>query len=271
MLLFLPLLLQAQAIEAPAPLQPIGKWNVEYANESCLLTRDFGSADQPITLGFRPIGVSGVDSFELILTGPGDGAQVVGTGQARVAFQPNAQPVVGKFESWNEVERKRRITAIDLYVPKLGDQANVQTLTIAVGKRAPISLAAKGLTTAIAALSKCHGDLIRSWNVDANQNASLKRRAKAIGSPADWYLPGDYPPSARNNDVSGRARLLLIIAPNGRVSDCHVLRNSGVPSLDNVSCAASKARARYQPALDVKGMAVASYDVMGVNWQLLEF
>jgi hypothetical protein len=45
----------ATPAEPAAPLAPLGQWAVNGdANGSCILTRDYGSADNPVTIAFQP-------------------------------------------------------------------------------------------------------------------------------------------------------------------------------------------------------------------------
>ena len=80
----------------------------------------------------------------------------------------------------------------------------------------------------------------------------------------------DYPASALRKGEQGVTRFAVAIGPDGRVRDCAVTRSSGSPELDAVTCAKVSRRARFDPASDERGGAVAGRYANAINWRIPE-
>jgi len=92
-----------------------------------------------------------------------------------------------------------------------------------------------------------------------------------IGNPASWFNNDDYPPEARRNNQSGRVGISLSVDPTGKVVDCDVLSSSGFPLLDTGTCEVALRNARFTPARNAAGQAIAGTFVLaGVRWQIYD-
>jgi periplasmic protein TonB len=78
----------------------------------------------------------------------------------------------------------------------------------------------------------------------------------------------DYPRDARAARAEGRVSFRLEISPQGRVVGCAITGSSGFASIDRATCRLLRARARYRPARDAAGNAVAGTDNGWVDWRL---
>jgi TonB family protein len=78
----------------------------------------------------------------------------------------------------------------------------------------------------------------------------------------------DYPVDAVHRGSEGTVGFRLGIDAAGRVTDCAVLASTSDADLDRATCAILMARARYTPAHDADGRAVADTDFGRVTWQL---
>ncbi|MGF7170031.1 protein TonB [Sphingobium xanthum] len=85
-----------------------------------------------------------------------------------------------------------------------------------------------------------------------------------------WLKGADYPGEALRNDWQGTVSVVWRIDTNGAVGDCYVVESSGHRVLDEASCRLVKDRARYKPARDANGRAVASLDRRRIVWRLPE-
>src|SRR4051812_44163482 len=74
----------------------------------------------------------------------------------------------------------------------------------------------------------------------------------------------DYPPAA--GGVAGTTRVLLDVAPMGRVPACRVLASSGTAALDAAACRILPRRARFTPAMDSTGMPVPASFEATISW-----
>lgn len=78
----------------------------------------------------------------------------------------------------------------------------------------------------------------------------------------------DYPAAARRDRAQGRVGFALAIDANGRVNGCRITASSGSGALDSTTCRILRSRARYAPARDARGVAVADADVGEMVWRL---
>jgi protein TonB len=78
----------------------------------------------------------------------------------------------------------------------------------------------------------------------------------------------DYPSRDLRQGNEGTTAFRVVIGSNGRVSACEVVRSSGHPGLDNATCEAVTARARFEPATDENGAKVVGTYSNSVRWQI---
>jgi TonB family protein len=95
-----------------------------------------------------------------------------------------------------------------------------------------------------------------------------KPGSRARANLAQYFTADDYPPSALMAHAEGAVSFRLLIAADGRVTKCTVTRSAGDPALDAATCAILRERARYQPARDATGRAIAGSDHGRVVWRL---
>ncbi|MCB2075254.1 MAG: energy transducer TonB [Novosphingobium sp.] len=99
---------------------------------------------------------------------------------------------------------------------------------------------------------------------------SLRRGARGAvprNNPSSWVSIRDLPfdPSLIGQ-VSRRVTFNLTILRNGRVKGCRIVGTSGLPILDQTTCAFVSARARFKPALNEFGTPVESSYTNVVRW-----
>jgi TonB family protein len=92
----------------------------------------------------------------------------------------------------------------------------------------------------------------------------------ASAEPGAWIQGADYPGEALRNDWQGTVSIVWRIDINGVVDACYVVESSGHRVLDEASCRLVKDRARYEPARNANGRAVASLDRRRIVWRLPE-
>jgi len=83
-----------------------------------------------------------------------------------------------------------------------------------------------------------------------------------------YFSGADYPDEAIRQHVEGAVGVELSVSPEGRVTQCQVTRSSGSALLDSRSCEIIRARARFIPARDAAGQAVATVVEGIVHWAL---
>jgi protein TonB len=82
--------------------------------------------------------------------------------------------------------------------------------------------------------------------------------AKAVKIAGDIVSARDYPKATRALRLGSAVTIALTVSPEGRVSDCRILRASRDPEADRVTCRLALERFRFRPAHDAEGKAVPS-------------
>lgn len=91
---------------------------------------------------------------------------------------------------------------------------------------------------------------------------------RARANLAAYFTDDDYPQDAIRKEEQGTVAFRLIIAPDGRVTDCQIDSSSGSSALDAATCRILRSRARFAPARDSGGSAVADEMSGRIKWVL---
>jgi len=79
---------------------------------------------------------------------------------------------------------------------------------------------------------------------------------------------GDYPAEALRRGEQGTVEFRMFIGSDGLPKDCTVFGTSGSVLLDQRTCWIMKRRAKFEPARDQSGNAIASLIVARIRWLL---
>lgn len=82
--------------------------------------------------------------------------------------------------------------------------------------------------------------------------------APAVKIAGDINSARDYPRETRDQRIGDYVIIALTVTPEGRVGGCRVVRPSGEPRTDAVTCRLATDRFRFRPALDAAGRPVQS-------------
>ncbi|WP_160296832.1 TonB family protein [Sphingomonas sp. ERG5] len=242
-----------------AALAPSGKWNIEYANNLCLLSREFGAGDAKIRLGIRP---TRLGSFtQLVLIRPVSVGKT-SYGDARVTLMPSGVPAKASYNTYKPVKDIGQITTVEVRSQALAGLESTNEIAVTLGKGAAIRVAPTGMVKAMAALRVCEDDLLASWGVDPKKQASLAKKAEAIGSRADFWPSGIYP----SGNPEGTVLVGYTVQANGRVANCRILSSSKNAELDKLTCQSVTWRGRYHPAIGQDGKPSDSFETNRVIW-----
>ena len=88
--------------------------------------------------------------------------------------------------------------------------------------------------------------------------------ASSLKNAASIITPSDYP---RGIKAEGTTRFEMAVAADGRPQSCVVARSSGKEALDKATCDAFMKRARFTPAKDANGVAIAGRYRGNVTWK----
>jgi TonB family protein len=252
------------------PLAPIGNWNVEYAENMCILSHGFGTGDSQVTVGFRPWPMGEKTEVVLISHDSSSTASRYGKG-ATLSLSPAGRELEGDYWSYWLPQRKMRLVTLTVEQAALADLQSASGVTIAIPKGAWVSVTLpSNIKAALNALDKCDDDLLRTWGVDPAEKAVIAKPAQPLPGSEDWITDADYPSDAIRNFQQGTVIMVWTIGTDGRATNCIPVIKSGVALLDQTACNAITRRGRYHPALDKDGKPVSSHNTRRVVWRLPE-
>ena len=93
-------------------------------------------------------------------------------------------------------------------------------------------------------------------------------RARAEQSLDRLFTADDYPTEALRQGTEGNVRFELRVDATGRVETCKILVSSNSELLDRATCDILRTRARFTPARDAHGKAVADTVTNDVRWRI---
>lgn len=91
---------------------------------------------------------------------------------------------------------------------------------------------------------------------------------RAQADLASYFGTADYPPEAMVRGEEGVVGFVVAVAPDGRVAACRVTASSGSRALDEGTCRILTERARFTPARNAAGEAVADEVGARIGWAL---
>lgn len=92
------------------------------------------------------------------------------------------------------------------------------------------------------------------------------RGALPRNAASGWVTTQDYPTADLRAEHQGSVRFRLDIDARGRVSQCSIAMSSGYTGLDEATCKYVSRRARFEPATDADGQAVAGSYLGTIRW-----
>lgn len=253
------------ALAAAATLQPTGKWVVDFDDNACVLSRQYGTAEQGLVFLLK--------------------APLVGKQYEIIIATPERKPKGWEFEEgWIEKPDGRRIEPInvanystvnkqrlsrfhvdpELYV--VGEDG--ERLILHFGKTKTYDLALPGLEKAMAVLDVCLKDLRKIYGVDEKILAEVATPANTERRLYGYFSSVDYPTDAIRNGQQGIVGALFWVEANGRVKECQVVESSQSKALDDQTCRIIVSRARFKPALNAAGQAIRSPEYQRIRWLL---
>jgi len=282
MLAALALALPQAASAAAVDLAPAGPWHIDYSRDSCNLMRTFGTGDNAVIL--RMEWFSPGPQFDLTLTAqslddnwpfedvsfrflPEQRSPTKRKALTGVAVAPDGtkHPLLslGTTDLLGHAIGDLRVHWTD---PSAKQVAATDRLVYWEWSRPSTELHLGSMTDPMAAAAACTTDLVKHWGLDPAQQASLSRLAQPIGATHDWITPRDYPVKQVNEGRNGIVHARLMIDATGKVTACNVQEVVKQEGYADKTCAALLRSAKFQPALDAKGTAVASYFILTVRY-----
>ena len=285
------------ASQQPVRLPPSSNWVLDYAENSCRLSRAFGTgADETILrfestapgeLGMIAIGRPLETSLERVPAKflPVQAEAFEGAAELTTTKKPGVlwshvvlTPALFAEREKKEAEQKQahprvRPPPIDL---KERDEARAarrafaaaaRQLEIGTRRNRPVILETGSLGEPIRMLDKCSRDSLRDWGVDPDLEDKIARRP---WSPDvySWFSANDYPAAMVRQGKESEVRVRLLVDAAGNVSKCTSLSHFNEPDFNRVVCDKFMKRAKFQPAELADGTKVPSYYINRVMFIL---
>ena len=249
---------------APTALLPQERWQIDYHPEMCVLSRNFGTGEDAITLGFQT--ATSESTFMLVVLHPKSRSGESRRG--KLTLSADGSVLAGDMPFDSRVSPTTRVRVDTAYLSRdvLPGIEKATRLSIRTGKSSSVDLAPTGTSKGLAALVACERDLMASWGIDMAARAKVAVKPK--GNPGAYFSADAYPPDARSNGQSGRVVTVLGIGTTGKVDTCRVAVSSKSPSLDEQTCVIARRRIVYTPARDAAGQPIATQEYLSVVWQL---
>jgi len=289
--------LLAAASPRPVRLQPTSIWVLDYAEDSCRLSRVFGEDADKTVLQFestapgemsmlaigRPLQTGSEEipaKFLPVQDKAFNGAAHLTTKDdpavlwSQIPLLPAA--LVERYkneEDWRKAHPDVRPPPIDL---KERDEAQAARQTFASAateleidarRNRPVILETGSLGEAMKQFDKCNRDSLRDWGVDPNIEDKIVRRVWAP-DVLSWFSWRDYPGAMLRDGKVSEVKVRLLVDAAGNVSKCTSLSNFDAPDFNRVVCEKFMKRAKFQPAELADGTRVPSYYINRVIFRL---
>lgn len=252
-----------------APSKP---WNVDYADDSCALRREFVDGDDKVLFELRQFSPSDLFSATAASTAFRRGSKPL-----KVRILPDDSPhdasaataldyPNGLFGfSWNDsfipigagADKRRVIGSIP---DRTAREKAIQGIELSAGLTRTVVLSTGEMSRPMDAMRKCTEELLTHWGIDAIAHRNLSRRVEAEGQQ-EWakIIQEKYPGKMLAREQGGIVRVRLMVGTDGRPTSCHMQVRSQDPTFEKTSCEGLMKAARFKPALDAAGKPIASY------------
>lgn len=276
------------AATEPMRLEPSGKWVIDYADNSCILSRTFGTGTNLTKLQIES-GSPG--SFNMLILGVPVESRSDEVPQRFLPLQAKAmmgKPVMSALNVpgvlWSnvpilpdaEVAKRDRLLAEVRRKPKvrppatsLAEQAEIRSQRAAFSagitaveieprRNHRVSLTTGSLGPAIKILEKCNRDSLADWGVDVKIEDQIVRPAwpSRPGLGLSSYI---YPKKMLAIGAQSDVTVRVLVDANGKVTKCTAFSRFDSPEFVDTVCAVVNKNAQFAPAELADGTKVPSY------------
>jgi hypothetical protein len=295
LLAVMPLL--AAASPRPLRLQPSSSWVLEYAEDSCRLTRAFGKDADLTVVQFESTAPGELSMYAIgrpLETGSEEvparflpvqdkafkGAAELTTKEEPAVLWSRISLLPAAFAERDKNENALRKAHPDVRPPPIDLKDRDETraarqafasaaleLEIDARRSRPVILETGSLGEAIKKFDECSRDSLRDWGVDPNIEDKIVRRVWAP-DVLQWFSTRDYPTAMLSQNKRSEVRVRLLVDAAGNVSKCTSLSLFNEPEFNRVVCAKFMKRAKFRPAELADGTKVPSYYINRVVFKL---
>lgn len=246
----------AAPVQAGAPLKPLGKWQVDWGETTCVAIQTYGDAQAPATFLFKPSLNGDVIRVMIMRKGP---YQVpahlpVTLGDMKTTALVFRLPKTSREMFWINIPRA------DF------DRLAAQPSVAIKGRRLDFTLSTSGFASMGRALDRCNTNLRAAWNADEAGAARIGTMSVLLSDWTALLSSYDYPSQALDEGRGGKTVVSLLIDEQGALKDCVVEQASGVATLDAQTCILFQKRAKFAAAKDKDGKPVKSNLTRSITW-----
>lgn len=267
-------------------LQPSSKWVLDYEEDSCVLIRQFGEGERTTYLTMRRYGPNSqlqitVSSDARFNRSDGFEYRFNHSEEWRDAYGFNVEMDNGFngvfFQGWleanppgdSDIDEEDLHTVLQLgsAQSELAAAATADGIHLRSAFASDIVLVTGSLAKPIEALRTCAEDLVSFWGYDPEVQSNLSRPAKPTNF-RDITRRIKYPPRMARRGTPGVLNLRLSIEADGTVSACKLQMALADPEFERFACNGIMDTAKFEPAQDNGGEAVASYYLTSVIFRM---
>jgi hypothetical protein len=270
----------AMAAKEPLRLKPSSKWVAHFADDGCLLFREFGEGETKTRLmmsryapgegfgmtlsgkPFRQIGNRDV----MLQFGPSEAEQEAlflagNTGDkmpamilaSKIRFARPSAAEEAAYEASNKMDSS-------VFAP-IGPDRQKAITYLKVGKplRQPVVLELGSMDKPMSIMGQCITNLLTTWGIDAEKHKSLSRQVTPTENPGNWIKSSDYPLDMLSQGQPAIVEFRLDVDESGAATGCHIQATTRPKEFDNAVCKSLMRRAKFASALDAEGKPLKSY------------
>jgi TonB family protein len=246
----------------PVQHKPVNRWIVDFADNQCVASLNFGDSKNPLFFGLKPSPL-------------GEIMQVVVVKKAGYFESPDQLPVKIQVDNQPPLEFSMLAVGgkpgapdnfrINLALADFAPLRTATSVTIISGGKLNETFQLVQMPALLKAMDACVADLRRHWNIDPDLKAKLRARAK--GDLISLFSSNDYPGVSLQKRQGGLVGMVILIDEMGKPADCMVTQTSGSAALDTQACAIVVKRARFEPAIGEDGKPAKDSYISRIRWE----
>lgn len=245
---------------------PAGGWTVDFAEERCVALRKYRAGEKDVLVALEPAPKG--DSVIVTLRLPEDVALEKAMNADRGAGKLTLN---GRRVSDYLVARRPADPGLLVVSGYRRDQggsvaleelADLEMRSPSFAARMPLPDMAKLAPV----MAKCNQSLLASFGLSEADQQRLATWPTAKAPIASYIEDEDYPADAIRNEEQGRVLVRFWVSAEGLATSCAVRQSSGSALLDRTTCEILQRRARFDPARDKEGTAMAAPAFAEIRW-----
>lgn len=248
------------AMQAAAPPRP-SAWSIDESDGGCVLKQTLADGTASVELSRSPMS----SSTSLHVTQSGVRQRDERTLHAVEVGFANGQRASAEGAVYPD-ERDRRTIAVELDDGTMTTLSQVQQVTLAHQALGHVPLNIRDLHQVVPALQRCANKHLTAWGMDPASLRALASLPLPSTSPNSWISYDDYPDRQK---IYLRTQIIIIrldVDVAGRASACTILNPDAPTEFKDAACKALLKRARFTPARDAQGAAVAAPTIMRIGF-----